>query len=171
MHIYWNDGTSLYHYGISGQKWGLRRFQNPDGTLTEEGKKRYGRISLGNKQKKLQSLSDKEFGNRYKKHQAMTIPAVIGAAAQNIGINVVNNIKYGGEYKNKKEKYIALGIQLVPALLYALDHPYQKELARRTGTKVYTFDKSQNAKKEKWLRDNGGYLPFQAKSYDKRSTK
>ncbi len=33
----------LIHYGIKGQKWGQRRFQNPDGTWTEEGKKRYGR--------------------------------------------------------------------------------------------------------------------------------
>ena len=32
----------LYHHGILGQKWGIRRYQNPDGTLTEEGKKRYG---------------------------------------------------------------------------------------------------------------------------------
>lgn len=31
----------LAHHGIMGQKWGQRRFQNPDGTLTEEGKKRY----------------------------------------------------------------------------------------------------------------------------------
>lgn len=40
----WDDGTSLYHYGIPGQKRGVRRFQNPDGTLTEEGKKRYGQL-------------------------------------------------------------------------------------------------------------------------------
>lgn len=31
----------LYHHGIKGQKWGIRRFQNPDGTLTPDGKKRY----------------------------------------------------------------------------------------------------------------------------------
>lgn len=31
----------LIHFGIKGQKWGVRRFQNEDGTLTEEGKKRY----------------------------------------------------------------------------------------------------------------------------------
>lgn len=39
----WNDGTELYHYGIKGQKWGVRRFQNPDGTLTKSGKQRYKR--------------------------------------------------------------------------------------------------------------------------------
>lgn len=33
----------LAHHGIEGQKWGVRRFQNPDGTLTEDGKKRYSR--------------------------------------------------------------------------------------------------------------------------------
>ena len=31
----------LAHHGIKGQKWGVRRFQNPDGTRTEAGKKRY----------------------------------------------------------------------------------------------------------------------------------
>lgn len=30
------------HHGIKGQKWGVRRFQNEDGTLTAEGKARYG---------------------------------------------------------------------------------------------------------------------------------
>lgn len=33
----------LYHHGIKGQRWGVRRFQNEDGSLTEAGKKRYGK--------------------------------------------------------------------------------------------------------------------------------
>lgn len=36
------DSEYLEHHGILGQKWGVRRFQNPDGTLTAEGKARYG---------------------------------------------------------------------------------------------------------------------------------
>lgn len=33
--------TYLVHHGILGQKWGIRRFQNPDGSLTSAGKRRY----------------------------------------------------------------------------------------------------------------------------------
>ncbi|MBR6287817.1 MAG: hypothetical protein IKR19_00560 [Acholeplasmatales bacterium] len=35
-------GEYLAHHGIKGQKWGIRRYQNEDGSLTAEGKKRYG---------------------------------------------------------------------------------------------------------------------------------
>lgn len=36
-----SDDGELYHWGIKGQKWGVRRFQKKDGSLTPAGKKRY----------------------------------------------------------------------------------------------------------------------------------
>ena len=39
--------NELYHHGILGQKWGVRRYQNPDGSLTAAGKARYEK-PLGN---------------------------------------------------------------------------------------------------------------------------
>lgn len=50
----------LEHWGLKGQKWGTRRYQYEDGSYTEEGKIRYGRIKktsslAGEQQKKIEN--------------------------------------------------------------------------------------------------------------------
>lgn len=45
MSEYYLTKDELYHHGIKGQKWGLRRFQNEDGSLTTAGRERYGQIA------------------------------------------------------------------------------------------------------------------------------
>lgn len=51
----------LYHWGIKGMKWGVRRYQNPDGSLTAAGKKRYT-----NPDGSLNEKGKKKFGNSVK---------------------------------------------------------------------------------------------------------
>jgi len=54
----------LTHWGIKGQKWGLRRYQNPDGTLTEEGKKHYGRLTADYNYTKSDGVTPTFFAKR-----------------------------------------------------------------------------------------------------------
>lgn len=60
----------LKHYGVLGMKWGVRRFQNKDGTLNSAGRNRYQPTSsdsaITKKVKKdLVSLSGSEFRKKY----------------------------------------------------------------------------------------------------------
>ena len=49
------DNNYLMHYGILGQKWGVRRFQNPDGSLTAKGKARQERAEARAERKQIRS--------------------------------------------------------------------------------------------------------------------
>lgn len=54
------ENNELRHYGIKGMKWGVRRFQNEDGSYTAAGKRRA-------KQQKAESMSDEELAARVKR--------------------------------------------------------------------------------------------------------
>lgn len=68
--------NELYHYGVKGMKWGIRRYQNKDGTLTAAGKRRAAKQE--NKQrrkdrkqalKNRRNLSDDELNKRVNRLQ------------------------------------------------------------------------------------------------------
>lgn len=54
----------LYHHGIPKMKWGVRRYQNKDGSLTPAGKKRYGKNST---ETEADTSSDSKPATRKKK--------------------------------------------------------------------------------------------------------
>lgn len=56
------ENNQLYHAGVKGMKWGVRRYQNKDGTLTDAGKKRYARDA---REKEFDKY-DEESGKYYK---------------------------------------------------------------------------------------------------------
>jgi len=73
----------LYHHGIKGQKWGIRRYQNPDGSYTAAGKKRYGIDGSRNKgtSKSNDSSGSEKKGLSDKQKKALKVGAAVGATA------------------------------------------------------------------------------------------
>lgn len=64
-----NEENSLQHYGTLGQKWGVRKWQNPDGTFNEAGKERY--FGKNGTTKKITS-DEKVGGNFWNQTKART---------------------------------------------------------------------------------------------------
>lgn len=79
--MYDNDETYLMHHGVPGQKWGTRRWQNPDGTLTPEGRAHYG-VGDGN-----------AYSGRGISKMGSIAKAKVGHTAKNIGGRITT---YGG---------------------------------------------------------------------------
>lgn len=96
----------LAHHGIKGQKWGIRRYQNPDGSLTAEGRKKYahlrddkGRLTINGskmfKDKKAGDVvSEEEFVKALKKKEAKK--TALGAAAIGSLIVAVGGMSVAG---------------------------------------------------------------------------
>ena len=66
------EDNALKHHGVKGQRWGVRRYQNKDGTLTNEGKKRYSQLVndvRGNLSGYISEAEKKYFGS--KEHDAI----------------------------------------------------------------------------------------------------
>lgn len=63
------NNTYLYHHGIKGQHWGIRRFQNEDGSLTAAGRERYYPNDIDGAKKKLDNAKNgyREAVNEYNK--------------------------------------------------------------------------------------------------------
>lgn len=104
------SGSYLEHHGILGMKWGVRRYQNEDGSLTSAGKQRYGSKTRENVLRdsivrsntnfyKSRGLSNEEARIAAEKKARLMRNVAIGAAVA-IGVTAAYTAygKYGREY-------------------------------------------------------------------------
>lgn len=59
------SNDELYHHGIFGMKWGVRRYQNADGTLTSKGKARYMKVESSERLQKSETRKARKILNTH----------------------------------------------------------------------------------------------------------
>ena len=110
MSRYWNDiylvpDDELVHFGIKGQHWGIRRYQNEDGSLTSAGAARYAKLAkkyskASQKAEKYAAKADKHY------YKAGGIKGTLfdGYAEKQLRKSARNNRK-SLKQQNKSSKY------------------------------------------------------------------
>lgn len=130
----------LYHWGIKGMKWGVRRYQNPDGSLTAAGKKRYTNPdgSLNEKGKKKFGNSVKSDAETPKRKTAkdMTDEELDKAIARAKKEDEYNRLRPEPTVETKNENYKKLMAKvvddmIVPAVIQSGKNALQKALDKQ----------------------------------------
>jgi len=157
---FWAPSDYLMHHGILGQKWGVRRYQNADGTLTAAGKKRYGTVEnyekakaaasakKENRKKAREERKAKRAKAREERKEAMALEYKKQAEEEAIKEKLVSKLDDRldrGEISRKEYDRLIddmdlMDIDEIKALSDEVTHQQRSEMAKRY-LKDYQFTK------------------------------
>ena len=100
--------NELAHFGITGMKWGVRRYQNPDGTLTEAGKLRYKEYTDSSGKKRYTS-NDTKLGKKIKTIGNIALRAATITAMAAVGARYAPQLAQSIPLWYKTSKYMRIG--------------------------------------------------------------
>lgn len=120
--------NELYHYGIKDQKWGVRRYQNEDGTLTPLGKERYSKSER--KELNARLRSEKRKRRNINKYRMLMDESELNKHAKRLETeDKVNNLTTKNDSVISGKNYLknassnigktAVAAVATPALIYA----------------------------------------------------
>ena len=126
----WNDGTDkdyIAHHGIKGQHWGERRFQYEDGSLTPEGKVRYG-YDTGSQMSSVKPHSRNKVVNTTKTAENVSLGKKYSNAPVSGKFQVESSMVMFNEANRKK---MINNVDKVIDQIYVNDSPYAKYYSKQ----------------------------------------
>lgn len=157
----------LYHHGTKGMKWGVRRYQNKDGSLTPAGIKRYNRevqklkdreasIKAKEKAKKYQDKLDKKKSELDEREAALKGKPASKSTSKPTATNkqsptksikdmsdaelraVVNRLQLEQQYRNLNPQQVSKGKKFVDSVVGKVLAPAAQEVGKEVAKKLLT---------------------------------